>query len=61
VPFEIVHLKLYVPADNPVTVDVGLEVFVIVGVLGPVTKDHTPRPIVGVLAASVIDDPLHII
>ena len=52
-PLEIVHCKMYVEPDvSPVTVvvgELGLVIFAI-----PEIIVHTPVPIVGVLAASVV-------
>jgi hypothetical protein len=54
----IVHCKVYVPAVvNPVTVDVGDDGVVMVGVEGPLTNDQAPVPVVGEFPASVAVDP----
>ena len=54
VPAEVMfHCNTFVPNVNPVTVLVGLFVFVIVA--PPLTTDHEPIPVVGVLAASVVE------
>jgi hypothetical protein len=49
----IVQVKTYTPGIKPVTVVLGAEGVVIVGVLGPLTKLQLPVPVVGVLPASV--------
>ncbi len=46
-----------VPADIPVTVDVGEEGVVMVAV--PAINDQLPVPIAGAFAASVVDVTLH--
>ena len=54
VPAEVMfHCNTFVPNVKPVTVLVGLLVFVIVA--PPLTTDHVPVPVVGVLAASVVE------
>ena len=47
------HCNTFVPNVKPVTVLVGLLVFVIVA--PPLTTDHVPVPVVGVLAAKVVE------
>ena len=48
---EIVQTKVFAPADNPVTPDVGL--LGVVTVALPAITVHAPDPTVGVLPASV--------
>jgi hypothetical protein len=58
----IVQRSVYVPAVvKPVTVDVGEDGVVIVGVAGPEINDHDPVPTVGVFPASVTVDPEQIV
>ena len=58
-PLVIVQLNTYTPGIIPVTVDVGLDDVVIVGVLGPLISAQFPVPIVGILPANVVDVTLH--
>ena len=51
----IVHLKIYVPTERPVTVVFGKPAFVITGVVGPLTIVHCPLPIEAALPANVTD------
>ena len=54
VPAEVMlHCKTFVPSVKPVTVLVGLLVVVIVA--PPLITDQVPVPVVGVLAASVVE------
>ena len=60
--FEIVHRSVYVPAPPAgVNVAVGFEVLLnwLLNVLGPLTTDHCPVPVPGLLAASVAFVPMH--
>jgi Na+/pantothenate symporter len=52
-PFELFHLKVYMPVVSPVTVVVGDAGLVITGVFGPLITDQYPDPMVMVLAAMV--------
>jgi hypothetical protein len=60
--FEIVHRNVYAPAPPAgVNVAVGFEVLLnwVLNVLGPLTTDHCPVPVPGLLAASVAFVPTH--
>ena len=58
-PFEILHLKIYVPEVNPVTDEELLAGVVIVGTFGPDTNVQLPVPVAGTLAANVAEFTLH--